>query len=224
MCGRYFLFSPADVLKRRFHLEGDVPPLQPHYNIAPSQDVPVIFNIGGPSLRLMRWGLVPARSEDPSVGIGMINARVETAASKESFRGLIRRQRALVPVDGFYEWRADPKRGKVPYAFRARPSEPFGLAGLWDRWKMPDGRMLFTFTILTTAASRSVAFVHDRMPVVLRPEHEALWLNPRIEDPASLTAALAGSALVDLEATEVLPAVNSVRNDSLDCLTPARPA
>jgi putative SOS response-associated peptidase YedK len=217
MCGRYYLISPAELVATRFHA-GEPPPFRPRYNLAPQQDAPVVVDGGARKFVLMRWGLVPSWSKDPAAGYKMINARAETAPEKPSFRGPFRKQRALIPADGFYEWKREGT-GKTPFALRLASREPFAMAGLWDRWRAPDGAELLSFTILTTSANAFVAGVHDRMPVILRSEAEAAWL-----DPASLPEALRALLVPYAGTMEAVPlgtAVNNPRNDGPEILRPA---
>lgn len=217
MCGRYYLISPAEIVATRFHA-GEPPLLRPRYNLAPQQEAPVVVDGGARQLVMMRWGLVPSWSKDPAAGYKMINARAETAPEKPSFRGPFRKQRALIPADGFYEWKREGT-GKTPFALRLASRELFAMAGLWDRWRAPDGAELVTFTILTTSANAFVAGVHDRMPVILRREAEAAWL-----DPASLPEALRALLVPYAGAMEAVPlgtAVNNPRNDGPEILRTA---
>jgi putative SOS response-associated peptidase YedK len=217
MCGRYYLISPAELVATRFHA-GEPPPFRPRYNLAPQQEAPVVVDGGAPKLVMMRWGLVPSWSKDAAAGYRMINARAETAPEKPSFRGPFRKQRALIPADGFYEWKR-AGAGKTPFALHLASREPFAMAGLWDRWRTPDGTELLSFTILTTSASPFVAGVHDRMPVILPREAEAAWLDPGspLEALKALMVPYAGT----MEAVPLSTAVNNPRNDGPEILRPA---
>ncbi|MGE5347278.1 MAG: SOS response-associated peptidase [Acidithiobacillales bacterium] len=216
MCGRYYFFTPADIVAERFRVVG-VPLLTPRYNVAPQQEAPVIVAGGGRRLEMMTWGLVPSWSKDPSAGHKMINARAETAPVKPSFRGPFRKQRALIPADGFYEWKREGTRRR-PFAIRLAARTPFAMAGLWDRWKSPEGRELLTFTILTTSANGLVSAVHDRMPVILPTEAEETWLDPgrSLEGLTALLVPYAG----EMEAVPLSTAVNNPRNEGPELLTP----
>jgi putative SOS response-associated peptidase YedK len=217
MCGRYYFFTPADIVAGRFGLAAGGP-LRPRFNIAPQSEATVILAAeGARRLASMRWGLVPSWSKDPASAYKMINARAETAPEKPSFRGPFRRQRLLVPADGFYEWKREGET-KRPFALRLASREPFAMAGLWDLWKTPEGGDLLSFTILTTSANPFVSSVHDRMPVILPREAEATWLDPN-ESEGALKALLVPYA-GEMEAVPIGRAVNNPRNDGPELLIP----
>ena len=140
MCGRYTYF-PAEFSDLRLTWNVDeVFDLKPRYNIAPTQEAPVVVQADGKrTVKLFRWGLIPWWAKDPAIGNRMINARGETLAEKPAFKDLIGKRRCLVLADGFYEWRKEGK-GKVPMRFELKSGEPFAFAGLWDIWKQPDGQ------------------------------------------------------------------------------------
>ena len=138
MCGRYSLTTPVEGLRLLFDFP-EQPNLKPRYNIAPTQDIAAIRNSkdGGREFALLRWGLVPFWAKDPSIGNRMINARAETVAEKPAFRSAFRRQRCLVPTDGYYEWKA-AKPVKQPYFIHLHGHAPFCMAGLWSSWDAGD--------------------------------------------------------------------------------------
>ncbi len=216
MCGRYYFFTPADIVAERFHVAGG-PSLRPRYNIAPQQEAPVIVADGERRLAMMKWGLVPSWSKDGAGGYKMINARAETAPEKPSFRCPFRKQRALIPADGFYEWKREGTRRR-PFAIRLASRLPFAMAGLWDRWKGPEGGELLTFTILTTPANRPLSALHDRMPVILPREAEETWLDPKSTTEAlkALLVPYAG----EMEAWPLSTAVNDPRSEGPELLNP----
>ncbi|HTZ80802.1 MAG TPA: SOS response-associated peptidase [Stellaceae bacterium] len=186
MCGRYVLRTPVEELRRVFDCI-ERPNLMPRYNIAPTQDVPVIRQRRKPpgerTLQMLRWGLVPGFAEDPKMGARLINARAETVAEKASFRTAFLKRRCLVPADGFYEWRADGTR-KQPYLIQRRDRGVFAFAGLWDRWTPQEKRegegpdFIDSFTIITTEANSLLRPLHERMPVILDADQYAPWLDP----------------------------------------------
>jgi putative SOS response-associated peptidase YedK len=220
MCGRYSLTSDRKKLAQRFGADASGLELRPRYNLAPSDEAPVIVKGEEKLVRMMRWGLVPSWAKDPSVGCKMINARAETLAERASFRKPLERSRCLVPADGFYEW---PKREKGqarrPLRIVLKEGGMFGFAGLWDRWKKADGGILESFTIVTTQANELILPIHDRMPVVLRKEDEEFWLDPSVKDVGCLQSLLLPYDSYALKMYDVSPAVNSPRND-LDRIEP----
>lgn len=217
------LATPVAELKRVFEFS-ETPNLRPRWNIAPTQDVAAVRlgEDGARHLDLLRWGLVPHWADDPAIGNRMINARGESVADKPAFRSAFRQRRCLVPADGFYEWKAAGKR-KQPHLIRRRDGRPLAFAGLWERWPGPKGaplpQPLETVTIVTTAAAGLIADLHERMPVMLEPEHWGLWLDPRT--PLAMVEALLRPAPAPgLEAVPVSTRVNDVRNDDDACIAP----
>lgn len=212
MCGRYALYGPASRLTERFGVDFSSLGFTPRYNLAPLQFAPVLRGEGaGRSVAMLRWGLLPGWAKDPAMAARMINARCESAADKPAFRAAFRGRRCLVPVDGYYEW-ANTAGGKQPYLFRLRDGLPMALAGLWERREEPAGETLETFTILTTAANERLAWVHERMPVILPPEAWSLWLRPA-RTPAQLQPLLRPLPADELEVLPVDRRVGNIRND-----------
>jgi putative SOS response-associated peptidase YedK len=219
MCGRYTLAHPQQ-LALRFDVEQPVA-VDPTYNAAPSEQLPVIVEREGHrEARQMQWGLIPSWSKDPQIGFKMMNARAETVAEKPSYRRPLRRQRCLVPATGFFEWQ-QTQNGKQPYYFHLRDEDLFAFAGLFDTWRDPQGRPLETYTIITIAANELLAPIHERMPVILPRDAEALWLDPEIEDAELLTALLRPYPAEAMEAYPVSRRVNSVRNNDADLIIAA---
>jgi putative SOS response-associated peptidase YedK len=221
VCGRYWLVTPFDVLTSRFRVQGERIPLEPRWNAAPGQDLPVV--VAGPGgrgrlLKTMRWGLVPAWVASPDDAGRPINARAETAAGKPSFQEPFRSRRALVPADGFFEWRKDERR-REPWGIRLASREPFAFAGLWDAWRPRGGAPLETFVILTTRPNAKVAALHDRMPVILAPDDEDLWLDTGAH-PERLERLFEPPPDESLETFRVSPRVNSPANDDPSVLEP----
>ena len=221
MCGRYTQTAKLDELVDRFGIDEPDFDLAPRYNLAPSQDAPVVGvnpdTPGTRTLRLMRWGLVPWHARDAAKPI--INARAETVAQRPAFRGLLPRRRCLVLADGFYEWRREG-RFRTPMRFTLRSGEPFAFAGLWDRWRRPDGDPLYSFTIVTTSPNSVLEPVHNRMPVILRPEDEARWLDPGTTDLPALSQLLKPYPAELMDGYCVSRAVNSPVNDWPECIAP----
>jgi putative SOS response-associated peptidase YedK len=218
MCGRYMLTTPVDALRQLF-LFGERPNLAPRYNIAPTQDVPIVRRTrdgAGRELIMARWGLVPYWAADPKIGNRLINARCESIARTAAFREAYQRRRCLVPADGFFEWQKEG-RTRQPLLVRRRDQAPFAFAGLWERWPQPGGAVLRSCTIITCPPNELVAPVHDRMPVILAPGDYARWLDPSQADGRAL---LKPCPAAELEAFAVSPRVNSPQNDDPECITP----
>lgn len=214
MCGRFVLTTPADAIAAEFAALAGGLVLRPSYNIAPMQDVVVVRETGGArSLAMLRWGLIPFWAKDPTIASRLINARSETAAEKPSFREAMKKRRCIVPASGFYEWKREGTR-KQPWYFHPRAGEGLlAIAGLWESWKDPEGNVVETCCLLTTAANAVLAPVHDRMPVILGHEDALRWLDPAEKDPARLAALLAPAPEAVLASHPVSTAVNSVRNN-----------
>jgi putative SOS response-associated peptidase YedK len=193
------------------------------YNISPSQNIAVVANDGANQIDFYRWGLVPFWAKDPAIGNRMINARSESIAAKPAFREAFRLRRCLVPADGFFEWKQHEKggRGKIPLRIRMRSHQPFAFAGLWERWRDPaGGGELHTCTIVTCAANDLLRPIHDRMPVILRPEDYRRWIDPAPADPKLLQPMLAPFDASAMEAYAVGTTVNKAGNESPQCIEP----
>ncbi len=166
-----------DELREQLSL-GEMPvELTPNSNITPGLNIPVVLDPISRNVELFKWGLVPGWAKDPQVGYKMINARAETVAEKPSFRVPFSRQRCLILADGFYEWKSVGER-KKPFLFTLKNRAAFTFAGLWEKWRSPEGVELRTCTIITTTPNDLVAEFHDRMPVILGPENRWEWLSP----------------------------------------------
>jgi putative SOS response-associated peptidase YedK len=220
MCGRFAFYSPREAVVRLFGLPA-APEVEPRWNIAPTQFVATIREPGGPrELAMLYWGLVPSWAKEKAIGARMINARSETLTEKPSFRNAFRRRRCLILADGYYEWQRSGAV-KQPYFISFADGQPFGMAGLWERWRDPaTGEPLESCCIVTTAPSPAVAHVHDRMPVIVPPGDYAEWLDPRNEDTGRLARLLGPSALPGLGARLVSPRVNNARNQGAELIEP----
>ena len=229
MCGRYAITHSHKELIERFAIEEAMMEWEPRYNIAPSQVVPVVIaerlEGGGDEAREFRtlqpckWGLLPSWAKDPKKIKPMINARAETIAEKPMFRSAFKRRRCLIPTDGFYEWRlVDGKRSPVFIHLKERPL--FAFAGLYEDWTSPEGEKIRTCSIVTVGASERLSGVHDRMPAILPPQAESLWIDPTEEDRAKLLSLLAPYSSDAVDYYEVSTEVNSYRKDSPELVKP----
>lgn len=181
MCGRYALEAPRSQLCRRFAL-AECTDFAARYNMAPASDVPMIRESpdGKRVLHLLRWGLLPHWASDPTIGSRLINARAESVSEKPSFRDAFRRRRCLIPASGFYEWQAvqtaQPRPAKQPWYISLRSGETMAFGGLWESWKSPTGEIIRSCCIVTTEANDLLRGIHERMPLILAPEHWQAWL------------------------------------------------
>ena len=210
------MFMPLAEIARQFEL-GDLPSLEPRYNIAPTQSVAAIRTdqAGRRKLAMLRWGLVPHWAKDISIGNRLINARAETVAEKPAFRQALSRRRCLVLASGFYEWGKSPA-GKVPYFMSPRSGEGLAFAGLWEQWRGGDG-VLETCAIITTAANATLTKVHQRMPAILAADAQVRWLDG--ETPATERLELLRPAPEDeLEVRQVRRTVNNPRNEGAELI------
>lgn len=223
VCGRYTQTAKLDHLVGRFGINEPDFDLAPRYNLAPNQPAPVVgVRPDTPelrSLRLMRWGLVPYWAKDPRIGNKMINARAETLGQRPAFKHLLSSNRCLVLADGFYEWFKDG-RTKTPMRFVLQSEAPFAFAGLWDRWRQADDKILYSFTIITTEPNALVGQIHNRMPAILRPEDEGHWLDPTVTNAGAITRLLKPYPAEWMKSYCVSRIVNSPANDIPDCITP----
>jgi putative SOS response-associated peptidase YedK len=220
MCGRFALFASGEELRQRYPMV-DIPELEPRYNVAPTQQVAALrATDSGRALSMLRWGLVPSWATDVSIGYKLLNARAETVAEKPSFRSAFKKRRCVVPASGYYEWQKTGARNKLPHFIRPRDGGLFSFAGLWESWHDPHGEIIESCTIVTTEANAVTRPVHDRMPLILDPSAEALWLDAGAET-ASLHALLVPYPDAKLEVIPVNPWVSNARNQGPRCLEPA---
>jgi len=215
MCGRYTLRTSPVTVATLFDVS--VPSWNPRYNIAPTQQAPVIRAnaSGGFELATPRWGLVPSWSKDRKRAASMINARGETVASKPSFRSAFRNRRCLALADGYYEWRLS-QSGKQPFHATPVDSEFWCFAAIWESWRDPDtDEGIETFSIITTTATDVLSDLHERMPVILNDDNYKTWLlNDDVDSLENLLAPYDGK----VDVNEANTYVNNARNEGPECL------
>lgn len=224
MCGRYTQTYETVKLKPRFDLTEIRGEFRPRYNVSPGQDVPVVLQVdAGRVLDHFRWGLVPVWTKALKGAPKPINAKSETVASSAMFKRLLTSRRCLVPADSFYEWQGEKGR-KRPMRIQLKSGELFAFAGLWDSWRDPalgdQAPTLRTCTVLTTSPNPLVARVHNRMPVILPVEAEAIWLDRSVKDPMKLLPLLRPFPAEEMMVVPVSSAVNNSRFDGPECIRP----
>jgi putative SOS response-associated peptidase YedK len=215
MCGRFVGFRNLEQLKQYFPIDAAKCEAVANYNVAPTQQILAIARLDGSNvLDKYHWGLVPFWAKDTAIGYKMINARVETVASKPSFREAFKKRRCLILADGFFEW-AGPKGEKQPMFISLPHQAPFAFAGLWETWydNQNQDAAYRSCTIITREAVGAVTELHHRMPVIMDPVAYGPWLDPDNQDPEMLSEILHNNALTDLVFHRVTKQVNSVRNN-----------
>lgn len=221
MCGRYDCHSEIEVIAKLFDIDDVSSDFTPNYNVAPSQNVPIVVHEGNKNrLILSRWGFLPSWAKETKIAYSMINARAETIDSNRSYRDAFLNTRCLVVADGFYEWQRGNKV-KIPYYIHLRSGEPMGFCGLFNNWKSPEGEEIRTSTIVTTDANEIMAQIHNRMPVILHHADFSQWLNPEVHDRDILKSILKPFPSEELESYPVSTRVNSPRFNSPDNIKPA---
>jgi putative SOS response-associated peptidase YedK len=221
MCGRYVLEAPED-LSERFQLRQLAIQLPHTWNAAPTNRLPVIVENqeGEREAQLMQWGLIPrwAKPGDKKA-LAPINARAETITEKPMFRNLVKRNRCLVPANGFYEWK-NLGDHKQPYYITVPDDPLFAFAGLYESFTNDEGEETSTYTIITTEPNELMSTLHNRMPVILHPQDEEEWLDPEVTDPLQVERLLVPYPADEMEAFPVSRKVGNTRNDGPDLIEP----
>lgn len=246
MCGRYARSKDRAALIEEFAIdEASSADLSADYNVAPTKKVYIVAQRPADEqhpqprrvLEAAKWGLVPSWAKDPSIGSRMINARVETAASKPAYRKAWHARRCLVPADGYYEWYESPEseapRGrsgkplKQPFFIHPTDGHSLAMAGLYEFWRDQDPEAeepwLITVTILTTTATDALGRIHDRSPMPIPPELWAAWLDPSNSGDVAADV-LRSSTAEQLTAYPVSTRVNNVRNNGPELMAPLPPS
>ncbi|MCU0599096.1 MAG: SOS response-associated peptidase [Desulfobacterales bacterium] len=214
MCGRFALWTPPGVITRYFKVSV-APDIQPRYNVAPGQQILAICQTVDAQRMpaMLKWGLIPSWAKEESIGYKMINVREESVKVKPGFKLAYKFRRCLVPVSGFYEWQKEGS-GKQPYLIRLSGSDLFALAGIWESWKKPaSDERIESCAILTTSANGVISRVHDRMPVIIGPEHIDLWLDAS-SSIHRIEALMRPFDDRDMVCHRVSSAVNNAKNDA----------
>src|SRR5271157_5319221 len=224
MCGRARLSSDVSEIKLVFSIppHRPTPNIAPSWNVAPTDLLPVVRydpKAGERSLDVMRWGLVPFWAKDVKVGFANINAKAEGIETRPAFREAFQRRRCLVPVDNFFEWKKTAA-GKQPYAIALADRHLMALAGLWENWRSPAGEWVRSFAIITTTPNELCAEIHNRMPVVLKPEGWPVWLGEASADLPQLNALLGPYPAEEMRCWPGSTRVGNVRNNDPSLIEP----
>lgn len=222
MCGRaYETYSDEELYFRYLNKPPEVSvSFSPTYNLCPTDESPVLRMISAQrQFDRMRWQLVPSNEASFSTKLSTINARSETVFDSRLYRDLVIRQRCIIPLSGFFEWKrlGDSRR---PYKIFLRDEAIMSVAGIWETWRPGSAEQRHSFSILTTAANEFMREIHDRMPVILPRSSENAWLDPDVRDRKVLEELLKPYPSSWLDAVEVSTLVNSTKNNSPDLLKP----
>ncbi|HEX9929306.1 MAG TPA: SOS response-associated peptidase [Pyrinomonadaceae bacterium] len=227
MCGRYVLKAEKEAIEKEFDsiVEQAKQAEQlnhPRFNIAPSQIVLAVRQFEFERIANgLKWGLIPSWAKEESIGNRMINARAESITEKPSFRNAFRSRRCIVPASGFYEWKQTGGKGaKQPFYFHLKDKPVFGFAGLWETWKTEEGEEIESCTIITTEANAVLAPVHDRMPIIIKPEDYEAWLDPKNFDTDDLQKFLKPYPSYEMASHAVSRQVNSPSFDGEELINP----
>ena len=219
MCGRYVRRSDKQRIITHFLVEDPLFDISPSYNVAPSTMQPAVglnADTGEREILMMRWGLIPTWYKDPKhLGMSTINAKAESLLEKPMWRQAFKKRRCLIPADAFLEWKKLDAKSKQPYAFALTNNEPFAFAGIWERWKKPDGTNLDSFAIITTDPNKLA--VHNRMPVILEPHDYSRWLTRVDEEPRPIDL-LRPIDAEKMKSWKVSKDVGNVRNNNASLL------
>jgi putative SOS response-associated peptidase YedK len=224
MCGRAHLSSDVGEITLVFGIPSDrpTPNFPPSWNVTPTDPLPIVrydVKAGQRSLDMLRWGLIPYWAKNIKVGFANINAKAEGIETRPGFRKAFERRRCLAPVDNFYEW-AKTGTGKQPYAIALADRSIMALAGLWENWHSPAGEWVRSFAIITTQPNELCAELHNRMPVVLKPEVWPAWLGEQPAAVDDLKGMLAPYPSDDMICWPVSPRVGNIKNNDPSLIEP----
>ncbi len=211
MCGRFVVARTIGEIAMIFESDEVLGEFDlPSYNIAPTQNVPILVDRGferdehgnpigdlSREFHSARWGLVPRWSKGPGDMAPLFNARIETLFEKPSFKESVLRRRCLIPASGYFEWQVSDSGEKRPIYINAGDEGMFAFAGIYDWWADPTkpagapDRWLLSASIVTKASAPELAHIHDRNPVLLSPDTLDEWLDPSADATPELLAAVA---------------------------------
>jgi putative SOS response-associated peptidase YedK len=218
MCGRYQLKN-TQALREAMAKIGAVTPYEfaQRFNVAPSQEMPVVVNRGSIEVAPMRWGFVPFWDKSEKPKLAPINARSEEALTKGMFKQSIQKRRCLIPADGFFEWRRISDNLKQPFSIGLRGARPFFVAGIYENKTdlRPD-----TYLLFTTGPNELMERIHNRMPVILTEEQAKGWIEPGEMSSERFAQFCRPYPSEDMEAVPVSSVVNNARFDAPECVAP----
>ncbi|WP_281951401.1 SOS response-associated peptidase [Nitrosophilus kaiyonis] len=230
MCGRYTFYNTKTIIEELKRvgkpLKDDVSAnFTPSYNIYPQSDIATALGLESFNhYRYTRWGLIPFWTDDITMGNKMINARAENLEDRPAFRKPFKRQRCIIPANGFYEWQRIPKsRKKIPYYYKPKDTDTFAFAGLFDYWNVPQSNeVIISSTIITVNANELIKEVHDRMPAILDFNDINVWLDSDYKNYDYLKSLLKPYPSNKMEGYMVSDYVNNPNNNDEKCIEPVK--
>lgn len=217
MCERYVINQTAEQLLARLKAQQAEEDIHPRFNAAPGQYLPLITEESPQEIQMMKWGLVPNWATNPAMGATQSNIKLEVITKKPEFHPLMAARRCLVPMSGYYLWQKVSKSQRIPYYLSFPGQDVVCVAGLYDEWADEDGTRFATFGLITGAANALVERFESRMPIILKPEDEAAWLDPdkRLGDVLPLLSPYPADAMTWWE---VSPLVNNPRKEGRELI------
>ena len=222
MIDRYSITANTEKIRERFST--DVPDtIQPRYNAAPTQLLPVITSDSPQGVSIFYWGTSPEWSKNKTLSEKIINVRAEQIPERTTLQKMLRKARCIVPADGFYAWKKAGKKTLIPYRFTAINNELFSFAGFWEEYEDTDGNEFHTFSIITVPANSVVEPIHERMPLILNKAGEKIWLDKDASE-GSLSGILNAPSAVPLSLYSVSPRISDSTSDVPSLIIPAPPS
>lgn len=222
MIERYSITVSADSIRERFSV--DVPDFyKATYNAAPTHLLPVITSSSPRGVSLFYWGTSPEWSKNKLLGEKIINTRAEHFTEKASLKKALKKNRCIIPADGFYAWKRIGKKTAIPYRFVLNSRDPFSFAGLWEEFEDTEGNEIQTFTLVTTVSNELVNVVQERMPVILTRQSEKLWLDNN-SDEEGLLSLLTAYPAAAMNYYPVSPRISDSHTDVPSLIVPTPPA
>jgi putative SOS response-associated peptidase YedK len=218
MIDRFSIGAPASVLAERFRAEEPTAHIA-KYNGAPSQLFPVITSESPQGFSYFYWGMAPAWTKNKTLAERIINTQAELFAEKATLKKTLKKNRCLIPADGFYAWKKVGKKTFVPWRFVLPTKEVFAIAGLWEEYDDEQGDAFHTFTMITAPADGLALTVTERMPLILTKEQEAIWLKKE-SDEAELLSLISSAKNPAMDGFTVSPQLNSIQYDKPSLILP----
>lgn len=221
MCGRFALYSEPKIIKETFNIQ-QLPLFAAQYNITPNQNVLCIYsNHQHSEATLMYWGLIPFWAKDKSISRNLINARMDSVATKPAFRHAFKSHRCLVIMSGFYEWKVVHGK-KQPWYFKRKDNLPIAIAALWETWEdKQHNETIHSCCLITTDANQMMKPIHDRMPVIFEQSQQQIWLNHETYNKDALSKALASHSTYEISGYPVTTKVNNPKFNVKEAIEPS---